>query len=406
VLKPSFRILTAPGRGAIAVVRVWGQTAVSVVDAVFHPAAGTSLAGSRAGRLRVGRAGLGQGDEVVAVRLPGAVPTVEIQCHGGPAAVAAVVAALEAAGARPWDGEEPGPDPLGDPIAAQALADLPQAPTLRTAEILLDQAQGALRQELVRFSSALERDAKSALAGLDALIRRGAVGLRLISGWKVVIAGRTNVGKSRLFNALAGFARAIVDPTPGVTRDIVTVRTAFGGWPVELADTAGLRPTGDAIERIGIDRARRAQASADLVLLVLDRSEPLRAEDHELIDASEGALLVANKSDLPPAWDLRALSRQGALIVTVSAERGEGIAELIAAIVGRLVPDPPAPGDGVPFRPDQLDALVGVRADLLAGDPVAAARRAAAIQGVLPRSLSEGALPSPFSGPEPGPIPG
>src|SRR5262249_43718 len=146
--------------------------------------------------------------------------------------------------------------------------------------------------------------------------------------------------KSRLFNALAGFARAIVDPTPGVTRDVVTVRTALGGWPVELADTAGLRPTGDAIENLGIDQARREQASADLVLLVLDRSEPLRVEDRELIDARAGALLVANKADLTPAWDPHELTREGASIATVSAEWGEGIAELIAAIVGRLVPDP------------------------------------------------------------------
>src|SRR5262249_44650799 len=184
------RILTAQGRGAIAVVRVWGETAVAVVDAVFHPAGATSLAGSRAGRLRVGRAGLGQGDEGVAVRLPGAVPTVEIQCHGGPAAVAAVVAALEAAGARPWHGEEPGPDPGGDPIRAQALADLAQAPTLRTAEILLDQAQGALRQELVRLSSELDRGAESVLAGIDALIHRAAVGLRPVARGEGGIAGR------------------------------------------------------------------------------------------------------------------------------------------------------------------------------------------------------------------------
>ena len=77
------------------------------------------------------------------------------------------------------------------------------------------------------------------------------VGLRLVSGWRVVLAGRPNVGKSRLLNALAGYERAIVDPTPGTTRDVVTVRTALDGWPVELADTAGLRDAGRR------DRGRR-----------------------------------------------------------------------------------------------------------------------------------------------------
>ena len=383
-MKPLVRIMTSEGRGAIAVMRVWGENAVSVVDAAFRSARGKSLAESSAGRLRVGRAGLGQGDEVVAVRLDTAIPSVEIQCHGGAAAVASVVAALEAAGARRWEGGELDPGSGDDPIGAQALEDLSHASTLRTAEVLLDQAQGTLRHELVRLSAELECSGESALAGLNALIRRAAVGLRLIPGWKVVIAGRPNVGKSRLFNALAGFARAIVDPTPGVTRDVVTLRTAFGGWPVELADTAGLRRTGDAIESMGIARARRAQEGADLVLLVLDRSEPLRPEDRELIELTEGALLVANKSDLPPAWHPHELSRVGPSIATVSAERGEGIAELIAGIVGRLVPDPPGPGDAVPFRPDQLDALIAARSDRLAGDPTTAARRLAAMAG-LPR---------------------
>ena len=117
-----------------------------------------------------------------------------------------------------------------------------------------------------------------------------------------MIGGRPNVGKSRLLNALAGFPRAIVDPAPGTTRDVVRYPTSFGGWPVELADTAGLRGTDDLVESLGIERSRREQHQADLVLLVLDRSEPLQAIDRELIATTQGALLVANKSDLPPAW--------------------------------------------------------------------------------------------------------
>src|SRR5262245_9786985 len=231
-MNPEVRVVTAAGRGAVAVVRVRGDTAVEVVDSVFRPARGPTLAQSPLNRLRLGRAGLGVGDEVVAVRLAAAVPTVEIQCHGGPAAVESVVAALEDAVARRRPTSDEVPDPLDDPIAAQALIDLSRAQTLVTAEILLDQVHGALRRELDRLRHEVERAAVPPMAELDALIGRGAVGLRLLRGWNVVIAGRPNVGKSRLFNALAGFARSIVDATPGVTRDIVTVRTAFGGWPV------------------------------------------------------------------------------------------------------------------------------------------------------------------------------
>jgi tRNA modification GTPase len=375
----SVRIMTSEGRGAIAVVRVWGVRAVEIVDAVFQPSRGKSMAETPIGRLRLGRAGLGLGDEVVAVRLPARIPIVEIQTHGGTAAVRSVVSALEAAGARPCTGSEAESTQIDDPIAVQARADLPHAPTLRTAEILLDQAQGALRRELDGLRLETQVGTRPPLARLDALIDRAAVGLRLIAGWKVVIGGRPNVGKSRLFNALAGFARTIVDPTPGVTRDVVTFRTAMGGWPVDLADTAGLRGTEDAIEGIGIARARREQQVADLVLLVLDRSEPLQPMDRELIESTSRALVIANKSDLPAAWDHCEAFEGSSSVLTVSAESGEGIAALIAAIGGRLVPNPPAPGEPVPFRSDQLRGLEHALAFLSAGDHAGAEDRLAMI---------------------------
>ena len=121
------------------------------------------------------------------------------------------------------------------------------------------------------------------------------------------------------------------------------------------------------------------------MLLVLDRSELLQPTDHELIGSMAGALVVANKSDLPPAWDPREAGQAALSIATVSAERGHGIAELIAAIIPRLVPDPPAPGDAVPFRPAQLDVLRGVRACLIAGDRAEAARRLVAMVSGCPR---------------------
>ena len=114
----------------------------------------------------------------------------------------------------------------------------------------------------------------------------------------MVLAGRPNVGKSSLMNALAGHGRSIVHHAPGTTRDAVTLTTAIDGWPVELCDTAGLRPAGDALESAGIERAQERLARADLVVLVCDQSMPWSAEDQALLDQWPEAVLVHNKCDL------------------------------------------------------------------------------------------------------------
>ncbi len=235
--------LTAEGRGAIAVLRIWGPKALEVADAVFRPHRGARLAETRRGQLRIGRIGRGLGDEVVAVVLDGDPPAVEVQCHGGAAAIALVVEAFQAAGATSADSRQLAERHSDDPFAHDALDDLARAPTVPTAEILLDQAEGALCRELVLLGQSITDEPDRALAQIARLIGHARVGLRLLDGWRVVIAGRPNVGKSRLFNALVGYTRAIVDPTPGTTRDVVSVRAVFGGWPVNLADTAGLRST-------------------------------------------------------------------------------------------------------------------------------------------------------------------
>jgi tRNA modification GTPase len=293
------------------------------------------------------------------------MPAVEVQCHGGAAAVAAVVRALVDAGAILGDAE---PARVADRLRAQAMEDLALAPTLKVAEILLDQVHGAFRRAVERVIAEVERCASPATAGLDALIRASEIGVRLLPGWKVVIAGRPNVGKSRLFNALAGFERSIVNPQPGVTRDVVSFRTAFEGWPVELSDTAGERATADAIEELGIRKSQQERSEADLVLLVLDRSEPLQEIDLALLRSTRSALVVANKSDLPSAWETTPTGGRDAKIHAVSAETGAGLLDLIGAVASRLVPDPPAPGAAIPFRPQHLLRLQAARDRLLAGN--------------------------------------
>jgi tRNA modification GTPase len=379
-MKAFFRSLTADGRGAFAVVRIWGPGAVAVVDSVFRTNRGASLGESKPGRLRLGRAGLGVGDEVVGVRIDVPTPTLEIHCHGGAAAVAAVIRSLEEAGAVRADADPAAVFDARDRIRASALARLAAAPTLRVAEILLDQVQGALTRSLERLVGearrvrALER--KSALlAEIDALIRSGQVGTRLLRGWKVVITGRPNVGKSRLFNALAGFERSIVNPRPGVTRDVVSFRTAFGGWPVELCDTAGERDSADFVEQLGMGRARQERRDADVVMLVLDRSEPLQDVDRHLLQTNPKAIIVANKCDVPPAWISLDTEEKRRELHFVSAQTGDGIDGLVREMEHQLVPNPPAAGVAVPILTEYVSALEAVRASLTIDDLDAFIRR-------------------------------
>ena len=348
-------VLTASARGALGVVRIWGPRAVEVADLAFKPAKAQGLAQGPRDRPRFGRVGVGQGDEVVAV-IHGdgtAPPEVEFHCHGGPEPIALVLSAVIDRGAE--RSTPSGWLTRSDdcPITSEAMADLANAPTLRSSEILLEQAGGALRRELVELLELGTSDLASFGRKLKSLIARAEVGTRLVTGWKVAIAGRPNVGKSRLLNALAGYDRAIVDPTPGTTRDVLAVRTAFEGWPVELIDTAGLRAAGDPIEAAGIALASRRQADSDLTLLVLDQSEPLPEDDHRLIERLDAALIVANKADLPEAWTPWSDS-----IIVVSAEQGDGLDRLSKEIARRLVPQCPPADSGVPFRQSHRDALM------------------------------------------------
>ena len=164
--RPSICVLTPRGRGAIGVVRLWGEAALEAASATFRPARGGSLGATPRRRPRVGRIGAGLGDEVVAVVLDGDPPDVEIQCHGGPAAIEMVVGALEAAGAVLVEPGAFAEHSAASPLRAAAMMDLARATTLRTAEILLEQANGALDAEIDRIVALLAADRARALEGL------------------------------------------------------------------------------------------------------------------------------------------------------------------------------------------------------------------------------------------------
>ena len=145
----------------------------------------------------------------------------------------------------------------------------------------------------------------------------------------MAIAGKPNVGKSSLFNALVGASRAIVTAAPGTTRDLVTETADIEGLRLEFIDTAGVRDAGDEVEREGVMRARRAWTTADLVLVVLDSSQPLDEHDFDLLSETDSMrrLVVANKHDLPPAW-----RESDFAAVSVSSKTGERLDRLRAQL--------------------------------------------------------------------------
>jgi tRNA modification GTPase len=214
---------------------------------------------------------------------------------------------------------------------------------------------GAFRRAVDAVRSSLRTgDLPAAEQQLAALDRHAPVGRHLTTPWRVVIAGAPNVGKSSLVNALAGFQRSIVAPTPGTTRDLVTTLVAFDGWPVELADTAGVRARAESLEAEGIGLALESARMADLCLWIVDASAPPVWPDSDM----GPVMIVVNKIDLPPAWD-RATATEA---IAVSALTGAGIPGLANAIAHKLVPDPPAPGTAVLFTHELADGIAHCRA--------------------------------------------
>lgn len=366
-------LLTPAGRGAVATIGVYGDSALRCVGALFDPAAGQPLESFAYERPVFGRwkSGTGSdvGEELVVCCRDARM--VEVHCHGGRAASEAILASLEERGARRVNWEKWLATVQVEPWTASAREALARATTERAAAVLLDQWRGAFADACQRIElsvRAARRD--DALHDLGEMLRFASLGLHLTQPWHVVLAGRPNVGKSSLINALAGYRRAIVSHEPGTTRDIVTATTALDGWAVELRDTAGQRTAQDAIEAAGISLARQACAAADLVVLVIDPTQPWNDFDRELLAALPRSLIVQNKSDLALSCPLD--GRPAGLLV--SAERGDGVERLASEIAARLVPQAPAPGQAVPWTRQQVDALIAGRDAVASGDLAAAAR--------------------------------
>ena len=233
------------------------------------------------------------------------------------------------------------------------------APTELSREAALEQLQGALgqkvralREEILDLTAMLEAaidypeetteletkqelvtQLPALLAELQKLIAEAGDGQILRDGLSVAILGKPNVGKSSLLNCLLQTERAIVTDIPGTTRDSLEESVSIGGIPLRLIDTAGVRETGDVVERIGVDRALSAAREAQLVLLVLDGSRPLTEEDTQLLALTRErpGMVLVNKADLPPVWE--ALPEENTKVIhKISVRTGAGVENLKKAL--------------------------------------------------------------------------
>jgi tRNA modification GTPase len=348
-------LLTPSGRGAVASLVVAGPHAVALIESLFCSASGRQVAAEPLDRILYGKWATTGEDVVIARR---SQSRVEIHCHGGISASQAILDALAAAGCQIVTWQELIRADEQSSIRAAARIALAAATTERTATILLDQYKGALDAAVGQAIRDLQKsDFAGARERLQELLGWAEFGGHLASPWRVAIAGPPNVGKSTLINALVGYERAIVFDQPGTTRDVLTALTAIDGWPIELADTAGLRASHDPLEQAGIARAEAELRATDLAILVFDVTEPWTDEFQELARQCPGSHLVYNKADLLPPDIVEDFPSGRPSGVLASAKSGWNVPAVLHSVVSRLVPRVPAPGTPIPFTTEQAQSI-------------------------------------------------
>ena len=380
---------------AIGILRLTGDGCAQIAGTVFTLQSGIALENAPNRKLVLGTLHDKQGriiDSCLAVytRAPHSYTgedTVEIQCHGSPAVLAAGLESLYAAGARPaMRGEFTKRAFMNGQLAltqAEAVIDLIEAETADAAANAAGQVEGVLQKKLApiydnltdicshfhavldypdediedfglsNYEGALRADAKT----IYDLLQTYGQGRILKQGVAAAIVGKPNVGKSSLLNALAGYERVIVTEIAGTTRDTVEETVMLGHTRLRLIDTAGIRETDDQIEAMGVARSRKAVENADLVIFVCDGSQPLTEEDREVIAFCadrENAVALINKSDLGKAVvpsDLPFMT-----VIEVCAKTGEGLEQLADVVEYMFENNTPCDGS-VLTNPRQFDAI-------------------------------------------------
>ena len=367
-------VSTPPGAGGIGIIRISGNAAIGIASTVFRPRRDTNLMTAPSHSFHYGHVVDPASNETVdealvsVMRAPATYTredVVEINCHGGMMPLWRTLGLLIAAGARQ---AEPGEftkraflNGRIDLAQAEAVMDIITAKTdlsLRAAnEQLLGGLSGeiaALRDRMLSLIAAVEAgidfpeedietgtghpladEAGRLLAGVDSLLSGYTYGRILRDGFATAIVGKPNVGKSSLLNALLKQNRAIVNEVPGTTRDVLEEYLNITGVPLKILDTAGIRHSHDIVEQEGVRRSIAAIGSADIVLLVLEGSQPLTSEDQRVMAEVQGrhVLAIINKSDLPRKLEQL---REPHVQVSVSCRTGEGLDGLKRAISGQV----------------------------------------------------------------------
>lgn len=368
-------ISTAPGEGAISIVRLSGSQALAIADEVFV-AGKKQLSAVESHTLHYGHIHDKERNQVLdevmvaVIRAPKTFTredVVEINCHGGMVVTNKILQLLLRKGARL---AEPGEftkraflNGRMDLSQAEAVMDLIHAKTDKAMQLAMNQLDGRLstfirklRQEILETLAQVEvnidypeyddveemtsqlmfANAKQIEAEIIRLLSTANQGKILRDGLKTAIIGRPNVGKSSLLNYLLDEDKAIVTDIAGTTRDIIEEYVNVNGVPLKLVDTAGIRETQDIVEQIGVERSKKALAEADLVLLVLNQSEALTPSDIELLEMTQNSkrIILLNKTDLPSQLDRTILATysQDSPIFAISVLAQDGLEQLEQAI--------------------------------------------------------------------------
>ena len=369
-------ISTPLGTGGVGIIRISGKNATEIVDRIFVSVNDKKLSSSKGYRAYFGRIFDGETavDEVVCLvfREPHSYTgedVVEINCHGGVVLLKKILRLVLQNGAQ-----AAAPGEFTKRAFLNGKLDLSEAESVMTlisaqgeqgANAAFNQLEGSLSRKIEKINSSLLSLAAHIAAWVDypddeieelgnnelystiynthlelcALLSNFDSGMAVTNGVEAAIVGKPNVGKSTLMNLLTGYDRSIVTEIEGTTRDVVEETVNLNGCILRISDTAGMRETGDIVEKLGVERSRKKLERAAIVFAVFDLSKPLSDEDKELIDEckDKNVISIVNKTDLEPRLDVDYIKNKLGSPLFISAKSGDGYNELcdrVAELMG------------------------------------------------------------------------